>query len=75
MCRRKGTGLGPLLVAQTVQLAAFRTNPVDAVAGQAPEIFVHAVLANGEMTMPALPAERVRFLTAVACVFPGGFSF
>jgi len=46
-----------LLISKAVLSAAIRTFPGDAVAGHTPEIFLHAVLADGK-SAPASPAER-----------------
>jgi hypothetical protein len=46
----------PLLIPQAILTPAVRALPGDAVAGHAPEIFLHAILADGEPT-PASPAE------------------
>ena len=62
-----------LLVAKAVQLAAVRADPVDAVAGQGPEIFIHTVLAHGEVAMTALPAEGRLFAATVTLMLPIGF--
>jgi hypothetical protein len=54
-----------LLISEPVQVAAIRALPGDAVAGQAPHIFIHAFLAHHE-SAPAGPAEREFLPAAVA---------
>jgi hypothetical protein len=56
---------GILLVAVPVLVSAVRTGPGDAVAGQAPGIFMHAGLAHGKPA-PAMPAEHEGFPAAMA---------
>jgi hypothetical protein len=46
-----------LLIAESVLVAAVGALPRDAVAGHAPQILIHAILADAE-TAPALPAEH-----------------
>jgi len=48
-----------LLIAESVQFAAIRTLPGDPVARHAPEVFLHAVLADFEAASAA-PAEGER---------------
>jgi len=50
-----------------------RAFPGYSVTGHSPEIFQHAVLADGK-TAPALPAEGHRRHAAVAGVLPGSAS-
>jgi len=54
-----------LLVAIAVLGATVRAGPGDAVAGQAPGIFMHAGLAHGEPA-PAVPAEHEHLSAAMA---------
>ena len=54
-----------LLIPKPVLGSAIRTIPGNAVAGHAPNIFIHAHLANGKPA-PAGPGERSDFTTAVA---------
>jgi hypothetical protein len=55
----------PLLIAEAVLIAAVGTLPGNAVAGHAPQILVHAVLADTEAAA-ALPAEDERLPAALA---------
>ncbi len=54
-----------LLIAKTVLPVTVGAGPGNPVAGHSPEIFHHAVLANGE-SAPAGPAKRSGFSAAVA---------
>ena len=51
-----------LLISEAVPIAAVGTLPDDSVAGHAPQILVHAILADTEAAA-ALPAEQ-EFLSA-----------
>jgi len=51
------------LIAEPVPLATIRALPGNAVARHAPEVFIHAFLANLKAAS-ALPAERHFFFTA-----------
>jgi len=53
-----------LLVAESVLFAALRTVPENAVAGHAPEVFIHAGLADGKPA-PAGPGEHRRISATV----------
>lgn len=59
-----------LLIPETVLCSAVRADPGDAVAGKAPEILHHAVLADGEAA-PALPGKGRHGPAAVAGALPG----
>jgi hypothetical protein len=58
-------GHGMSLVAVPVLCPAVRAGPGDAVAGQAPGIFMHAGLAHGKPA-PAAPAEHEKIFAAMA---------
>jgi hypothetical protein len=60
-CRAEGLR-GSLLVSIAVLFSAIRTLPGNSVTGHSPEIFFHAVLADGK-SAPTSPAER-RMLAA-----------
>ena len=59
----------PLLVAEPVVPPAVRALPCDAIARHAPDIFMHAGLADAE-TASALPTKR-KFLTAAVALLYG----
>jgi len=46
------------LIAEPVPFAAIRALPGDVVAGKAPEVLVHAVLADLKIAMATTPAEQ-----------------
>jgi hypothetical protein len=63
-CRAEGLWFS-LLVSIAVLFSAIRTLPGNSVTGHPPEIFFHAVLADGK-SAPASPAERRMLATAGA---------
>ena len=64
------------LIPETIGAAAIRADPGDAVAGHAPEIVFHAVLADAEIAVVAVPQENLFFAAAMAAsILELGFSF
>jgi len=59
------------LVAESVLIAAVGTLPGDTVAGHAPQVLVHTILADAEAAA-APPAEHERLPAALA--LPGAFA-
>jgi len=59
------------LIAESVLLAAVGTLPGDAIAGHAPQVLVHALLADAE-SATALPAEHEAL--SAALTLPWRFS-
>jgi len=55
------------LIAISILLATIRAFPGNPIAGHAPEILIHAVLAHGKPA-PAIPAEH-KFLTTAMTKF------
>ena len=58
---------GNLLVPKSILIAAIRTLPGDAVAGQAPNVFMHALLADLK-SAAAAPAENKLPAAAMALI-------
>jgi len=64
------TGMDGLLVPKPVESAAVGALPGDPVAGHAPEVFLHAFLADLE-SAPASPAKGHLPVAAVTDIGPG----
>lgn len=66
----KMPGVLRLLVSEPVEAAAVGALPGDPVAGHAPDVFLHAILADLE-SAPAGPAKGHLLIAAVADIGPG----